>query len=148
LTSQLNIFPDLFIRRDVSSCCLKGGVKKLLVDPVCWQFKGRRRAQAQLLYNKWIRREERKQLMKDHLLDLAYCAGRGVIEAALIPVNEIEVVDQLAMICRDPGCPNYGASPGCPPNVAGPAAFRAWLKEAEAALFIKIEVPMHCRHLS
>lgn len=80
--------------------------------------------------------------MKHDLLEIAHWAGRGVIEAALIPVNEIEVVDQLAMICRDPGCPNYGASPGCPPHVAGPPAFRTWLKETEAALFIKIEVPM------
>jgi predicted metal-binding protein len=80
--------------------------------------------------------------MQDRIIEIARRAGRGVIEAALIPVDEIEVVDQLAMICRDPGCPNYGASPGCPPNVAGPAAFREWLKEAEAALFIRIEVPM------
>ncbi len=80
--------------------------------------------------------------MKDKLIDMANRAGRGVIGVALIPVNEIEIVDQLAMICRDPGCPNYGASPGCPPNVAGPPAFRNWLQEAEAALFIKIEVPM------
>ena len=80
--------------------------------------------------------------MKNELIELARRAGRGVIEATLVPVNEIEVVDQLAMICRDPGCPNFGASPGCPPNVAGPSAFRDWLLETEAALFIKIEVPM------
>jgi predicted metal-binding protein len=80
--------------------------------------------------------------MKKELIAMAHHAGRGVIEAALIPVNEIEVVDQLAMICRDPGCHNYGASPGCPPNVAGPPAFREWLQETETALFIKIEVPM------
>jgi len=54
--------------------------------------------------------------MKHDLLEIAHRSGRGVIEAALIPVNEVEVVDQLATICRDPGCPNYGASPGCPPH--------------------------------
>jgi predicted metal-binding protein len=80
--------------------------------------------------------------MTDKLIDMALRAGRGVFEAALIPVKEIEVSDNLAKICRDPGCPNYGASPGCPPNVAGPNAFREWLKEAEQAIFIKIEVPM------
>jgi hypothetical protein len=41
--------------------------------------------------------------MKKELIAMAHHAGRGVIEAALIPVNEIEVVDQLAMICRNPG---------------------------------------------
>lgn len=80
--------------------------------------------------------------MNEKLIEIALRAGRGVIEAALIPVSEIEVSDNLATICRDPGCHNYGASPGCPPNVAGPKAFRKWLKEAEQAIFIKIEVPM------
>jgi predicted metal-binding protein len=80
--------------------------------------------------------------MKEKLLEIALRAGRGAIEAALIPVSEIEVSDNLASICRYPGCHNYGASPGCPPNVEGPNAFREWLKEAEKTIFIKIEVPM------
>jgi len=48
--------------------------------------------------------------MKNEFIQMAHRAGRGVIEAALIHVNEIEVVDQLAMICRDPGCHNYDGS--------------------------------------
>ncbi|MGM0653269.1 MAG: DUF2284 domain-containing protein [Bacillota bacterium] len=80
--------------------------------------------------------------MTDALIKMALREGRGAIEAVLIPVEEIEVKDSIAEICRDPGCHNYGTSPGCPPNVEGPPAFRKWLEESNHAIFIKIEVPM------
>ncbi len=80
--------------------------------------------------------------MTDALIELALREGRGAIDAVIIPAEDIEVIDKLAEICQDPGCPNYGASPGCPPNVAGPFEFRKWLNETERAIFIKIEVPM------
>jgi len=72
---------------------------------------------------------------------MAQQVGKGAVDAVLIPANDINVEDELARVCSDPGCHNYGASPGCPPNVAGPAAFRKWLKSYEQALFVKIEVP-------
>ncbi len=87
-------------------------------------------------------RLQRYKLIADILIDLALRAGRGAIEAVLIPAEEIEVIDALAEICRDPGCPNYGAAPGCPPHVAGPTAFREWLSTSDQAIFIKIDVPM------
>ncbi|MFO7952158.1 MAG: DUF2284 domain-containing protein [Bacillota bacterium] len=67
--------------------------------------------------------------------------GKGAVDAVLIPANDIYVEDELAKVCSDPGCHNYGASPGCPPNVSGPPAFRKWLESYNQALFVKIEVP-------
>ncbi len=75
-------------------------------------------------------------------IDMALQVGKGAVDAVIIPANQIEVDEKLAEICYDPGCHNYGASPGCPPNVAGPNAFRSWLKSYEYALFIRLEVPM------
>ena len=72
---------------------------------------------------------------------MALQVGEGAVDAVLISANDIEVEDELAKVCSDPGCHNYGASPGCPPNVPGPAAFKGWLKAYDQALFIKIEVP-------
>ena len=86
--------------------------------------------------------KQRCQIITNTLVEIALKAGRGAIEAFLIPASEIVVEDNLAKICFDPGCHNYGASPGCPPHVAGPPAFREWLKECDQALFIKIDVPM------
>ena len=85
---------------------------------------------------------QRYKPIADTLIEIALQAGRGAIEAVPILVDEIEVIDALAEICRDPGCPNYGASPGCPPHVAGPPAFREWLRAIDQAIFIKIDVPM------
>jgi predicted metal-binding protein len=80
--------------------------------------------------------------VQDALIEMALEVGKGAVDAVLIPPEEIEVIDKLAAICYDPGCHNYGASPGCPPNVEGPEAFRKWLKASKKALFIKIEVPL------
>lgn len=80
--------------------------------------------------------------MNDALIEIAHRVGRGAVEAVMIPAEKIEVIDDLARVCSDPGCHNFGASPGCPPNVEGPPAFRKWLKGYQQALFIKIEVPM------
>ncbi len=73
---------------------------------------------------------------------MAQKVGSGAVDAVLIAASDIEIDAGLAKICHDPGCHNYGASPGCPPHVAGPAAFEAWLKDYDQALFIKIDVPM------
>ncbi len=80
--------------------------------------------------------------MNDALIEIAHRVGRGAVEAVVIATEKIEVIDDLARVCSDPGCHNFGTSPGCPPNVEGPPAFREWLKDYEQALFIKIEVPM------
>jgi predicted metal-binding protein len=73
---------------------------------------------------------------------MARQVSEGAVDAAVIAADKIEIEDNLAKVCIDPGCHNYGASPGCPPHVEGPAAFRRWLKSYKQALFIKIDVPM------
>ncbi len=66
---------------------------------------------------------------------------KGASEAAYIATADIKVEDDLAGLCRDPGCMNYGLSHNCPPHVFGPAGFRELLKNYEHAFFFKIEVP-------
>jgi len=73
------------------------------------------------------------------LLQAAHQAG--VSAAAFIPAGEIVSEDKFADMCREPRCENYGLSPGCPPHVAGPAAFRKRLVRFESAIFFRIDVP-------
>lgn len=66
----------------------------------------------------------------------------GATEAGSIPAREIPVRDKLARYCIEPGCPGYGKSMSCPPNVAGPEKFRQMTGEYETALVVKIDLPM------
>lgn len=81
--------------------------------------------------------EDSKKL--EQLVELA--RKLGTADAAIIPATEIVVEDQLAELCRQPRCENYGLSAGCPPHVAGPAAFRRRLKDFRYAMAIKFDVP-------
>ena len=65
----------------------------------------------------------------------------GATEVRKLPPGEIVVDAQMASYCREPGCPNYGMSPSCPPHVAGPDAFKALLERSSLALVVRIEVP-------
>lgn len=65
----------------------------------------------------------------------------GVAGVAVIPAAEIVLEDQLAELCREPRCENYGLSAGCPPYVDGPAALRRRLKDFQRAIVIKFDVP-------
>lgn len=65
----------------------------------------------------------------------------GATEVRKLPPGEIVVDAQMASYCREPGCPNYGMSPSCPPHVAGPDAFKALLGRSSMALVVRIEVP-------
>jgi len=67
----------------------------------------------------------------------------GAADAAVISAADIPVEDDLARLCREPQCENYGRSPGCPPHVSGPEAFRERLKHYRLALVVKIDVPTH-----
>ena len=60
-----------------------------------------------------------------------------------MPINprDISVAEDLAELCHDPRCENYGLSANCPPHVPGPAGFRKWLEDYQAAIVFKIEVP-------
>jgi predicted metal-binding protein len=53
----------------------------------------------------------------------------------------IQVQEDLAKICEDPGCPGFGQGANCPPYVMKPAAFRRLLKQFPRALVFKFDVP-------
>lgn len=65
----------------------------------------------------------------------------GASDAAAVTAASIIVDETLARHCTPAACPFYGQSAGCPPHVAGPDAFRSWLKGFQSALVIKIQVP-------
>lgn len=82
---------------------------------------------------------ERDRASFADLMELARWLGAS--DAAMIPSGEISAEDDLARLCVDPPCENYGMSAGCPPHVAGPSAFRELVSEYEWALVFRIEVP-------
>ena len=92
---------------------------------------------AKAVDNKQFRQNVGKALEK--LTQLA--CQLGASDARAISTTEISVEDDLANLCRAPGCENYGLSASCPPHVAGPAGFRKLLKTFEHAVVFKIEVP-------
>ncbi|MDJ0817254.1 MAG: DUF2284 domain-containing protein [Desulfobacterales bacterium] len=65
----------------------------------------------------------------------------GASDAAVIAVSDIYVEDNLASLCREPQCENYGQSTSCPPHVTGPAGFREFQKQYRHAVVFKIDVP-------
>lgn len=78
-----------------------------------------------------------KQLSE--LIELA--RSLGATDAAVISAIDISVEDDLAKLCSEPRCENYGLSASCPPHVAGPLGFRELLKHFERAVVFKIDVP-------
>lgn len=65
----------------------------------------------------------------------------GATDARIMPADRIVVDEKLAEKCRNPKCMNYGLSKSCPPNVAGPKAFKKQLETFIRAVVFKIEVP-------
>jgi len=65
----------------------------------------------------------------------------GATDARVIPTDRIVIDPGLADMCHNPKCINYGLSKSCPPNVAGPEAFREQLEGFSRAIVFKIEVP-------
>jgi predicted metal-binding protein len=87
-------------------------------------------------------------LQHDHtiscsLKELIQLACRsGASGAAAISTADILVEDDLANLCREPRCENFGLSPSCPPHVSGPSGFRGLLQNFKHAIVIKIDVPL------
>lgn len=74
----------------------------------------------------------------DELTQLA--CRLGASDAAVIPTREISVENDLAKLCQEPQCENYGLSTSCPPHVAGPDGFREYQKVFHDAVVFKIDV--------
>jgi predicted metal-binding protein len=82
------------------------------------------------------------QKIQTDLAELIQLACRlGASGAAVIPANEISIEDNLAKLCQEPQCENYGLSTSCPPHVAGPDGFREFQKTFQQAVVFKIDVP-------
>ncbi len=74
----------------------------------------------------------------DQLLQLATLSGAS--RAGIISVDDISAEDNLANLCIEPQCKDYGLSPSCPPHVSGPAGFRKFLKNKKHAIVIRIDL--------
>jgi len=72
---------------------------------------------------------------------IEYANNSGVTAAAIISTADIVVEENLAAMCREPRCENYGLSKSCPPHVSGPSGFRKQLKNFTQAFVFKIDVP-------
>ena len=75
----------------------------------------------------------------DELIIRAYAAGAD--EACLIPANQVPINPDLAKLCREPRCADYGQAPGCPPYCSGPAGFRLLRQSSREALVLRIQGP-------
>ena len=74
--------------------------------------------------------------------DLARLAvNLGASAARILPPGDVSAEENLAALCRETNCPNYGLSPTCPPNVEGPAWLRDYLNGIHAVIFLKIDLP-------
>lgn len=85
--------------------------------------------------------KNRQQIDPADLKKLTELACRlGASNAEVIFTSEISIEEDLANLCREPRCENYGLSAGCPPHVAGPSGFRKLLDTFEQAVVFKIDV--------
>ncbi len=66
----------------------------------------------------------------------------GASDPRLIPVEMIQVDDDIVELCLPPQCDGYDMCANCPPHVMSPAEFRKVLEGYESALVFKIEAPM------
>ncbi len=72
---------------------------------------------------------------------IQHALALGASDARLISSAHIRVEEELARICKDPGCPGYGQGANCPPHVMKPAAFRELMPQYPQALVFKFDVP-------
>jgi len=65
----------------------------------------------------------------------------GASDVNIIPSAAIVVEQQLADICKQPQCENYGLALSCPPHVEGPQGFMELKDKTTHAMVIRIDVP-------
>ncbi len=73
------------------------------------------------------------------LLEQAFASG--VSDAGFILVENIPIDPLFAGFCKEPGCPGYGASMSCPPNVMGPEKFKRHILDFTDMLVFKFDIP-------
>ncbi|PID72395.1 MAG: hypothetical protein CSB34_02260 [Desulfobulbus propionicus] len=75
-----------------------------------------------------------------------YICDQGASQAAWIGVDQLQVDERFALMCKNPECPSYGLSPGCPPHVMSPDAFKKMLKEYQHIVVFRIDMEQHQLH--
>ncbi len=65
----------------------------------------------------------------------------GATELEIVSTKNIIIDDNLAKMCEEPRCENYGLSKSCPPHVAGPSILRKQMEKFKKAIFFKIDIP-------
>jgi len=65
----------------------------------------------------------------------------GASDAQITSSGDILVENDLANLCKEPQCENYGLSLSCPPHVSGPSEFRKLQKSIKHAVVVRIVVP-------
>lgn len=73
------------------------------------------------------------------LIDYAMESGATAVEH--FSPDLIVVKEELAGMCREPRCPNYGSAASCPPAVKGPEEFIRFRDRADHALFFRVDAP-------
>jgi Predicted metal-binding protein len=73
------------------------------------------------------------------LVRLAYSLGAS--DAQIISSDDILVENDLADLCKEPQCENYGLSLICPPHVSGLSGLRKLQKDIKHAVVVRIAVP-------
>ena len=87
-------------------------------------------------------RNDRQQTINSVLEELIELALEiGASAATTISVGGIHVEEELAALCEEPRCENYGQSASCPPHVSGPSGFRKLIRKYTNAVVFKIDVP-------
>jgi predicted metal-binding protein len=82
------------------------------------------------------------EIMSKKLNDLVkYTYDLGATNVAVISTKKIIADNNLADLCKEPRCENFGLSKSCPPYVSGPSEFRKKLENFHQAIFFKIDVP-------
>ncbi|NQS91164.1 MAG: DUF2284 domain-containing protein [Chloroflexi bacterium] len=75
----------------------------------------------------------------DHLLQLAHSLGAS--DTRMVSSHQIVVKEELAQMCLEPKCENYGLSYSCPPYVEGPAGFRKLIQTHPNTIVLRLVVP-------
>ena len=114
---------------EVKRRCTKCGIMVFNPDPLV-KFPDSRTLEAEA--------ENSKESI-DELLELAL--NLGASSATIIDAKNIQIDKQLADLCRETKCPNYGSSPTCPPHVKGPEWLKKYIHKTPQAILIEIEAP-------
>lgn len=86
--------------------------------------------------------QEKTELTEDAIEELIELAtGFGSSAATVVDSKNIQIDNQIAALCRETRCPNYGTSPTCPPHIKGPDWLKDYLEKTSRAILIEITVP-------